>query len=136
VPRDWTGITKTPGGYLVRVHVRPFPMVAKRFPTGTPYETLEAWRDTQQRKLRRARPAPGLRGTIEADIARYLQEWGATCHPITVLQRARHLQLWADAFPRRLRLTLTTAEIRAQLAEWERHGLPVGDGTYILDSHA
>jgi integrase len=127
MPRDRTGITKTPYGYLVRVHVRPFPMVSKRFPPKTPFETLEAWRETQQRKLRRAKPAPGLKGTLEADVARYLAEWGATCHPNTVEQRTRHLQLWADAFPRRLRLTITTAEIRAQLAEWERHGLPVGE---------
>lgn len=121
------GITKTPYGFRVRKHVRPFPAVSKRFPKGTPLELMEAWQDEQERRLRKARPAPGVTGMLDADIVRYLTEWGATCHPITVLQRTRHLQLWADAFPRRLRITITTAEIRAQLATWERTGLPVGE---------
>lgn len=124
---DWDGITKTRTGYLVRVHVRPFPMKAKRFPRETPHAVLIDWRDTTKRRLQKARPPRGPVGTFRADVARYLEQWGAGKHPITVLQRTRYLGLWADVFDTEPRALVTTADIERQLQLWRQRGLPVGD---------
>lgn len=124
---DWTGIARTPYGYLVRVHVQPFPMRAKRFKFGTPLEEMQRWRSRQRSALERARPRAAQAGTVTADVQRYLEQWGTGKHPHTVTQRTRHLQLFAAVFGPRLRATLTTAEIEAQLRAWQRQGLPLSE---------
>ena len=125
----WTGITQTPTSYLVRVRVRPFPMRAKRFPLTTSLAVMQAWRNATETKDRAVKPETPDAGTLEADVARYLEQWGSGKHPITVLQRTRYLQAWAAAFPRRFSATLTTPEIERQLKLWQKQGLPVTVGT-------
>lgn len=124
---DWTGIRRTPYGYLVQVRVRPFPLQSRRFPKTATLREMQRWREERQRLLQRAKPQAPAAGTLDAGVQIYLSEWGVGVHPDTFSQRARYLNLWCKAFPHRLRHTITTAEIRKQLAYWERHGLPVSE---------
>jgi integrase len=120
---DWTGITRTATGYLVRVHVRPLPMASKRFPPHATLRSLQAWRDDTRRALERDRAARITHaGTLAADVADYLSRWGAGKHPETVAQRRRHLEQWASAFPGRTRHSVAAADIEQQLSTWQAAG--------------
>jgi integrase len=124
---DWDGIQKTPYGYLVRVSVSPFPRRGKRFPATASHDEMIRWRNAQRQVLERSRPRAAHAGTVAADVASYLSQWGTGKHPQTVEQRKRHLRLFAEAFGSRLRATLTTQEIEAQLRLWQRDGLPLSE---------
>lgn len=120
---DWTGITTTPHGYLVRVQVRPLPMASKRFPDHATLGAMQRWRDDMRRALERdkaARLDPA--GTLAEDVETYLGRWGAGKHPATVSARRRHLAQWAGAFVGRGRRSLTAADIEQQLATWQTVG--------------
>jgi integrase len=124
---DWRGIQRTPTGYIVRVEVCPLPRRTKRFKATATHADMISWRDATQRVLERSKPRAAQAGTITADVARYLAQWGSGKHPQTVEQRTRHLRLFADVFGNRIRATLTTQEIEAQLKAWQRNGLPLSD---------
>jgi integrase len=111
----------------VRVSVSPFPRRTKRFPAGTKHDELIRWRNATRQALERSRPRAAQAGTVAADVARYLAQWGTGKHPHTVAQRGRHLRLFAQVFGPRLRATLTTQEIEAQLGAWQRDGLPLSE---------
>lgn len=123
---DWTGIRTTPTGYLVKVEVRPLPAKGKRFKAGTPLAVMQRWREDTRRALegRRDRRLRYGTGTLADDVARYFTLWGEDQHPETVAQRRRHLEAWVAAFPDRTRESLTTGEIEAQLAAWQRQPPP------------
>lgn len=120
---DWSGITRTPTGYFVKVEVRPLPAKGKRFKDGTPLRTMQQWRDETRDDLQRLRdrmaPAEGAE-TLEQAVTRYLGQWGTGKHPVTVSERARHLHRWAGHFAGRPRHSITAAEIEAALAAWQR----------------
>lgn len=120
---DWTGIARTRTGYIVRVHVRPLPMRAKRYPHGTTLGMMQQWRDDTRRTLEQERDArEDATGTLAEDVEAYLARWGTGKHPETVSQRRRHLEQWASAFAGRTRRSLTAADIEQQLATWQAAG--------------
>lgn len=119
---DWAGISKRDGGFYCKVEVRPLPAKGKRFKAGTPLTVMQTWRDEVRRGLeaRRDRRARYGTGTLADDVTRYFTLWGDDQHRETVAQRRRHLEAWVAAFPGRTRESLTTGEIEAQLAAWQR----------------
>lgn len=119
---DWAGITRRDGGYYVKVEVRPIPAKGKRFKAGAPLAVMQKWRDDTRKGLekKRDRRAAYGTGTLADDVKTYFTLWGDDQHPQTVAQRRRHLDAWVAAFPNRTRESLTTAEIEAQLAAWQR----------------
>lgn len=130
---DWTGISKTPTGYIVRVKVGHLPRAVKRYPAGTPLEDMQRWRDRARRDLEdelEKLPEPPRRGapprhTLAADVKEYLKAWGTGKHANTVAQRERHLEDWVQAFPERSRRSLTVGEIEQHLAAWQKKN-PLG----------
>lgn len=117
---DWTGITRTATGYLVRVQVRPLPMAAKRYPPGTTLRTMQQWRDDARRVLEEDKAKRiDHAGTLTEDVETYLGRWGSGKHAETVRQRRRHLEQWAAAFVGRTRRSLTATDIEQQLATWQ-----------------
>lgn len=119
---DWECIYRTPTGYLVSVQVRPLPRRTKRFPHGTKLETMQRWRDGTRADLELERDRARLYGTdtLAQDVEAYLGRWGHGKHPQTVAQRTAYLHAWAEAFRGRRRASLTTSEIEAHLAAWQR----------------
>lgn len=51
------GITRRAGGYRVTVHVRPFTVATKTFPSGTPLAEMRIWRDAKRAELMARRAA-------------------------------------------------------------------------------
>jgi hypothetical protein len=123
----WDGISRTPFGYLVPVSVSPFPRRTKRSPAGTKHDELIRWRTATRQALERWRPRAAQAGIVGADVTRFQARWGTGKHPHAVAQRARHLRLFAQVFGSRLRATLMTQEIEAQLGAWQRDELPLSE---------
>lgn len=115
------GITQTPAGWRITVRVKDRPLWQKRYPPGTPLETLETALATARKTLRAGRlfsPA----GTLGTDITHYLRDYftGRSGHD----ERQRHLELWQDALGKdRWRSQITKDEIARVLNGWKASGL-------------
>jgi integrase len=83
---------------------------------------MRLWQEQARESLKRAPMAP--QGSLGADVALYLAT--RTSMP-TALERARHLELWAQALgAHRPRELVTALEIRGQLERWLRAGSSPG----------
>jgi integrase len=87
-----------------------------RFPHGTPLDTIEAWRLRRRAELLTQRGRVGARGTLAADIRRFLAAMPEGRRKIDYDQLLRH---WHDGplGPKR-RADVTEFDIRTQLHAW------------------
>jgi integrase len=138
-----TGINRERGrGFMVEVHVRPYPRARKRFPLETPIDVMLAWRTEQLEKLTAAK-ADRARATaadpvttaarrqadantFRQDVELYLEEKiDPSLHPCTKTQFSRWLrQAAATELGRYPRQLITGAMWTKLVAQWERSGVP------------
>jgi integrase len=110
-------------GITAIVEVAPFRPLEKRFPLGTNLDDIQAWQLRTRADLLEQAPAPLQRGTLAADVPRFLETLpaGAARDEYTYL-----LQAWVDAlvpgetitFGAMRRDKIRRPQIRAQLKRW------------------
>lgn len=125
-----TSATKlAPGIYRERTGCRAFvrvpigqgksKLVSKRFPKNAMLTTMKQWREDQRVGARKQPPPKADRGTLAADIVRYLKQVAAMP---TLSWRERDLNTWREIFGDIPRSQITTEMIRGQLQAWRRYG--------------
>jgi integrase len=113
---DRTGIYRHGAGWRAVVSQgRGHPRLTRHFPLETPLRDMQEWRKDAKAESRVARKARASAGTFEADAKRYLKAIAALP---TFTERARHIELWIDAFGVRRRDSIRPAEIRAIRDRW------------------
>ena len=91
----------------------------KRYRANTSIKTMQRWR-AETRIALRAAADRATRGTLAADVERYLQ---TVAHLASYRDRKHDIALWVTEFGHRRRDTITTAEIDAVLSRWLAEGL-------------
>lgn len=115
------GITRTPIGFraFVRVHPGAGGLKSKRFPKTATLTEMKNWREAQRVSHRAAPKAPVVKGTLAADIQRYLK---LVATMPSLKDRTRDLEDWRRAFGSKPRGNLTQQDYQQQLQEWRLHG--------------
>jgi integrase len=117
-----TGIVRTPRGYRAFVRVAPGPggLKSKCFKPGTGLLTMRRWREEQRVRKNIGADLPEAGRTLREDVAAYLRQ--VQTMP-TIRHRRDDLALWLRAFgPERVRASITSGDIRAQLENWRAEG--------------
>lgn len=113
VYRDGIGISST-------VKVGDLPQREKRFPSDTKLKTIRGWQDETRVSLRQLAPTY-VRGTLTSDVRDYLSKTKPThIDARAYKQRVREIEAWLPRFGARLRQTLTSQELNAQLWDWRK----------------
>lgn len=115
------GIVRTERGWrvFVRVHPGPGGLKSKRFPSTATLTEMKQWREDQRVAHRQAPKTPVTRGTLAADIQRYLK---LVATMPSLKDRARDLRDWEAVFGMRPRHQLTRDDYRLVLNDWRLHG--------------
>lgn len=111
------GIYRTAYGFRVAVRIGA-KLETKRFPPSYTISALQRWRDDH---IRLRRPERAARGTLAADVEKYLL---AVAAMPTFSDRKRQIEAWLPRFGKRPRWTLRPDELRAQLADWRTTKAP------------
>jgi integrase len=122
MPRELpVGIAKTPSGFRVwqRVHAGADGLKSKRFPRTATLAEMKAWRDATRVEHRKAPRPPAERGTLAADIQRYLK---LVATMPSLADRTRDLAAWEAVYGMRPRAKLTRDDYRLVLQEWRLRG--------------
>lgn len=122
MPRDLpAGIVKTRTGWraFVRVHPGPGGLKSKRYPATATITEMKQWRDEQRVTARKQPTRKAARGTLAADIAKYLT---LVATMPTLADRTRDLESWRAVLGMRPRHDLTAQDYRLVLQEWRLHG--------------
>jgi integrase len=117
-----TGIVRTPRGFRAFVRVAPGPggLKSKCFKPGTGLLTMRRWREEQRVRKNIGADLPEAGRTLREDVAAYLRQ--VQTMP-TIRHRRDDLALWLRAFgPERVRASITSGDIRAQLENWRAEG--------------
>jgi hypothetical protein len=92
----------------------------KQFPRGTSLRAMKAWQ-TQERAVLLRRGIVAARGTLAADIPRYLERVKPTLeHP---KDREHEIRAWIPQFGQRARHTISRDEITSQVRKWHGEGV-------------
>jgi integrase len=113
------------GTWEVWAHVEGLPQYHKRHPPSLKRGDVRAIRDEELRRLRKMKAEPAMRGTLAADAETYLGMATVKAMP-TYKERARHIRAWSAALGHRLRHSITTADVDAQLEHWQAVGIDAG----------
>jgi integrase len=117
--RPDTGIRWIPTGWQVYLRIRG-QFHSKVFPRKTRLGVMQAWRQDQKRAARTGTLPPPSGDTLAADIRTYLSQ--RQTMP-TIRHRTDDLARWVRVFgPARVRKSITSGEIRAQLETWRAEG--------------
>jgi integrase len=93
----------------------------KRFPLGTALKTIRDWQDKTRAKLRReAKRLKGLRGTLEGDVAVYLQDIPAGPKRRDALNLLGH---WVTAFGAKRRTAIHARDVQRVMDQWTADGV-------------
>lgn len=111
------GITKTSTGFRVwqRVHPGPGGLKSKRFPPTATLTAMKQWREDQRVRHRQAPHPKAERGTLAADIQRYLK---LVVTMPSLKDRTRDLKDWSKVLGMRPRDKLTRDDYRLVLNDW------------------
>lgn len=120
-PRVARGIVRTASGFraFVRVHPGPGGLKSKRYPLTATLTEMKQWRESQRVQHREAPKAPVARGTLAADIQRYLK---LVATMPSIADRTRDLEEWRRVLGMRPRHQLTREDFQLQLQAWRLHG--------------
>jgi len=92
----------------------------KRFPKGASLKRLKAWQEDQRSELRREDLRP-VRGTLAADIPRYLERMEGQLEHSS--NRKYEIEAWVPMFGQRRRDSIEDREIEDQVRQWQRGGV-------------
>lgn len=111
------GIQKTASGFRVfqRVHPGPGGLKSKRFPPTATLTAMKQWREDQRVTFRQQPKTPATRGTLAADIQRYLK---LVATMPSLKDRTRDLHDWCQVLGMRPRSQLTREDYRLVLNDW------------------
>lgn len=115
------GIKRTATGFRAWQRVRPGAggLKSKRFPKTATLTEMKTWREDTRAK-HRAEPAPPIaRGTLAADIKKYLK---LVATMPSLKDRTRDLAAWEAAYGMRPRAKLTRSDYQLVLQDWRLHG--------------
>lgn len=120
------GIYRDAYGFRVfqRVHAGKGGLHSQRFPKTATLKAMKDWQEDQRVAHRKdpARP-PAAKGTLEADVTRYLQQV-ATMPSYS--DRERDLLAWVGKLGAHKRASLTDADYRLVLQQWRQAGAKGG----------
>lgn len=120
--RDWpAGIVKTAAGYRAFVRVAPGKggLKTKRFARTATITAMKQWREDTRVAHRHAPKVSPTRGTLAADIARYLK---LVATMPSLADRTRDLDAWERVYGARARHGLTQQDYQLQLQDWRLRG--------------
>lgn len=115
------GIKRTATGFRAWQRVRPGAggLKSKRFPKTATLTEMKAWREDTRAKHRTEPSAPIARGTLAADIKKYLK---LVATMPSLKDRTRDLAAWEAAYGMRPRAALTRSDYQLVLQDWRLHG--------------
>jgi integrase len=111
------GLRRLPAAWQAYVTVRGR-FLSRTFPLDTPLTTMKAWREQTRAAEKYGTPTADGR-TFAEDADDYLS---MVPHMPTIADRTYRIQQWVDVFGPRVRASITSAEIRAQLTAWQTTG--------------
>lgn len=87
----------------------------KRFPSFTPLATIHAWQEKTHRRLAKLVPAHAPRGTLSADVDRYLS---MVRHLVGWVSLRSELRKWVDLYGDRYRHALNEQDVMQARNRW------------------
>jgi site-specific recombinase XerD len=113
-----TGIYRDRYGYAARVWCGGL-VVERRFPKDATLREMKAWQDHTRAIARQRQPARE-RGTLAADVERYLNQMR---HLASWIERRAHLRAWLPRLGRLRRFRITREHVQAHISRWAEAGV-------------
>lgn len=114
------GIYRDARGYETVARVGTTRQKARRWPLGTDLAEMRAWLDDTRAALRRVAPDAGTRGTLRADVARYIDQVKTLA---SWRELRAELRAWIALYGHLPRRSITPAQIRQAQVRWTQAGV-------------